>query len=85
MFCTSEIAVRLPPADKIVVPTPPMLPTVYVPESNWSVAVVAEVNMSEAAEIWPVEVNSNVPPLIIVSPVYGLAAIRVERAGAGLG
>ena len=34
--------------------------------------------MSEAAAIWPVDVNSNVPLLITVGPAYVLAAVRTS-------
>ncbi len=68
VFWATEVAVKLQPADKIVVPTPLMLPTVCVPESNWRVAVAAEVDIAEAVAIWPVEASSSRPLPITVGP-----------------
>ena len=69
-FGSRELAVKLQPANKIVVPLPLMLPTVCVPESTWNTAAESDMFMSDALSIWPVDVNSNVPLLITVGPAY---------------
>ena len=63
VFWAMELAVRFPPAAKMVVPTPLMLPTVCVPESTWNTALEVDVDI-EPAPIWPVEASSSTPLLI---------------------
>jgi hypothetical protein len=71
----TELAVRLPPAAKLVTTAPLKSPTVCVPLSTWNVAV-EEVDIAEAAEIWPVEVNSSVP---LLCPMNDLIVEEVRR------
>ena len=67
--CVTDVAVKLLPANRLVLPVPLIVPTVCVPPLTWNVAVVADVDMAEAVAIWPVEANSSKPLLILVAPV----------------
>lgn len=62
-----DVTVKLPEELTTVVPVPLIVPTVCVP-STWNVAD-DDVLITEEVDIWPVEANSRVPPLMVVAPV----------------